>query len=242
MAASFDCSKASNPYEKAVCANPTLSSLDDQLAVIYKNARAKSADPEALKKTQIDWIKATRQCASDTSCIEKAYKDRMIALGGSAQPQQPVQAVAQTKPTTQPNNPNKQEADARANLKKLFDYGETVCKAGDRLLASEPNNENVKAWKTLKWGKGYSYCFGLALSVENLNGKAQGLDKEIEFIDAPIICDLVEYKTAREAFTAGWTRIRIINSIPERNELFRICQPLMGDLQKIMKYRSDNNL
>ena len=97
MAASFDCSKASNPYEKAVCANPNLSSLDDQLAVVYKNARAKSADPEALKKTQIDWIKATRQCASDTSCIERAYKDRIVALGGAAQPpQQPAQAAVPT--------------------------------------------------------------------------------------------------------------------------------------------------
>jgi uncharacterized protein len=84
---SFDCSKASNPYEKAVCANPILSRLDNQLATIYKNARARSADPEALRKTQVDWIKNTRQCASNTSCIEKAYKDRIVALGGGAQPQ-----------------------------------------------------------------------------------------------------------------------------------------------------------
>lgn len=100
-AASFDCTKASTPYEKAVCANSNLSSLDDQLAIAYKNARATSADPEALKKTQIDWIKSTRQCASDTSCIEKAYKDRILALSGGAQLQQPAQAVTPT-PHAQP--------------------------------------------------------------------------------------------------------------------------------------------
>jgi uncharacterized protein len=118
MAASFDCSKASNPYEKAVCANPNLSSLDDQLAVVYKNARAKSPDPEALRKTQIDWIKATRQCASDTSCIEKAYKDRIVALGGGAQPQAAAMAQApsqQAQKTTTPSptvsvNPNISQA------------------------------------------------------------------------------------------------------------------------------------
>ena len=121
MAASFDCSKASNPYEKAVCANSNLSSLDDQLAVVYKNARAKSADPEALRKTQIDWIKATRQCASDTSCIEKAYKDRIVALGGSAQPQQPVQAVTQSpSPGSMPAPQNPVDEQARQQQERYL--------------------------------------------------------------------------------------------------------------------------
>jgi uncharacterized protein len=84
-AASFDCSKASTPYEKAVCSNPNLSSLDDQLASAYKDARAKSSNPDGLKKEQIEWIKSTRQCASDAGCIEKAYKSRIATLSGSSQ-------------------------------------------------------------------------------------------------------------------------------------------------------------
>jgi uncharacterized protein len=99
---SFDCSKASNPYEKAVCTNPILSSLDNQLAIAYRNARAKSVDPDALRKTQVDWIQNTRQCASNTSCIEKAYKDRIAVLGGGSHSK--VSAPAQL-PLAQSNPP-----------------------------------------------------------------------------------------------------------------------------------------
>jgi uncharacterized protein len=84
-AASFDCSKASSPYEKAVCANPNLSSLDEQLAGAYKDARTKSSDPEGLKREQIDWIKSTRQCGADVGCIEKAYGNRISQLQKSPQ-------------------------------------------------------------------------------------------------------------------------------------------------------------
>ena len=98
-AASFDCAKASSPYEKAVCANPNLSSLDDQLSIAYKDARSKSTDPEGLKKAQIDWIKSTRQCANDTGCIEKAYKSRITALTTSM----PIATQA----SPQVANPNK---------------------------------------------------------------------------------------------------------------------------------------
>ena len=38
-AASFDCSKASNAYEKAVCKSDVLSQLDVQIAQAYKEAR-----------------------------------------------------------------------------------------------------------------------------------------------------------------------------------------------------------
>lgn len=101
-AASFDCTKASSPYEKTVCSNPALSSLDDQLASAYKEARAKSADPDGLKKAQIDWIKSTRQCASDAGCIENAYKSRIVALGNtsSSPKQSSAPAQAQSKPSS----------------------------------------------------------------------------------------------------------------------------------------------
>ena len=133
MAASFDCSKASNPYEKAVCANPTLSNLDDQLAVVYKNARAKSADSEALKKTQIDWIKATRQCASDSSCIEKAYKDRILALGGGAQPQQPVQAAAPAQPPVAAQNNSIQAPTPQVASKPQLTMAQKINKAAEAI-------------------------------------------------------------------------------------------------------------
>ncbi len=79
--ASFDCSKASSPLEKAICSNPNLSALDDQMAQAYKDARAKSSNQDQLKSDQITWIKGARQCASDSACIEKSYKERLATLG-----------------------------------------------------------------------------------------------------------------------------------------------------------------
>ena len=81
--ASFDCSKASSPLEKAICSNPNLSALDDQMAQAYKDARAKSSNQDQLKSDQIAWIKGARQCASDLACIEKSYKERLAALGAA---------------------------------------------------------------------------------------------------------------------------------------------------------------
>jgi uncharacterized protein len=90
-AASFDCAKASTQQEKAVCANPTLSALDDKLAESYRTARTVSQDAEKLKLEQIDWIKEVRKCQSDASCIERLYTSRLSELN-----QQPV------KPTMDP--------------------------------------------------------------------------------------------------------------------------------------------
>lgn len=89
-AASFDCAKASTQQEKAVCANPTLSALDDKLAESYRNARAVSQDPAKLKSEQIEWIKEVRKCAVETSCIERLYTSRLSEL--NPQPVKPTMA------------------------------------------------------------------------------------------------------------------------------------------------------
>lgn len=44
FAASFDCSKAGTPIEKAICSYPELSALDEQLASVYRVAATKAAD------------------------------------------------------------------------------------------------------------------------------------------------------------------------------------------------------
>ena len=80
FAASFDCSKAGSPFEKAICSNQTLSSLDEKLADAYKNARASSQNPDQLKAEQINWIKSARACGTDAGCIESSYKARLAIL------------------------------------------------------------------------------------------------------------------------------------------------------------------
>lgn len=76
---SFDCAKASSQQEKLVCSDRELSKLDVQLSQAYTKAKDKSADVNALKKTQIDWIKSSRAC-SDKACLVDSYKKRISEL------------------------------------------------------------------------------------------------------------------------------------------------------------------
>jgi uncharacterized protein len=52
QAASFDCAKASSFVEKAICSDKRLSSMDDQLARLYKAARAAATNASALETEQ----------------------------------------------------------------------------------------------------------------------------------------------------------------------------------------------
>src|ERR1035441_10939093 len=55
-AASFDCTKARSKVEKAICADPELSKLDDQLAVVYKSALAAHPLPSYIRARQRAWL------------------------------------------------------------------------------------------------------------------------------------------------------------------------------------------
>ena len=98
--ASFDCSKAGTPFERTICSNPNLSSMDENLAQLYFSAKATTSNPDQFKSDQIAWIKSTRACETDVRCIENAYRVRMAQLT----PQQPTPAPVQA-PITQQTNP-----------------------------------------------------------------------------------------------------------------------------------------
>ena len=59
-AASFDCAKATSKNEKAICASPELSLLDEKLASFYKQTRSLAPSSDALKQQQINT--ASLQC------------------------------------------------------------------------------------------------------------------------------------------------------------------------------------
>lgn len=83
-AASFDCSKASIPFEFTVCENQTLSSLDDKMSATYMAARRNSPNNlTQLRSDQLTWIVNARTCGSNVSCIENSYKKRISELGGA---------------------------------------------------------------------------------------------------------------------------------------------------------------
>ena len=87
-AASFDCKKAKTQVEKAICEDPRLSKLDEELAVTYRDAMSKAERTEKIKlrKGQTDWLKARNAC-KDKLCIEVMYRTRnaMLAMATSAQ-------------------------------------------------------------------------------------------------------------------------------------------------------------
>jgi len=82
FAPSFDCAKASNAVERAICADPVLAELDVRLAIQYKQALQSAANKEALRKVQRQWLQQMhRQCSNGASqCIQQHYKKRLSEL------------------------------------------------------------------------------------------------------------------------------------------------------------------
>jgi uncharacterized protein len=86
--ASFDCNKASTRSEKIICSDSKLSSADERLAKVYKEALAASADKEALRHEQKEWLASERDVCATVACMLDAYLARIGQLekipGGAA--------------------------------------------------------------------------------------------------------------------------------------------------------------
>lgn len=86
--ASFDCAKAKRVMEKTICADPTLSKLDDEMAAAYAKAKAELKDrPKELKKlvnSQREWLTLLNPqnspCAARTECLTNSYQTRIKEL------------------------------------------------------------------------------------------------------------------------------------------------------------------
>jgi uncharacterized protein len=85
-AASFDCAAASSPVEKAVCADPYTSSLDEKLGSLWPSALAKVADPKALKAAQRQWLKNRSLCHEQLACLRREYLQRLVELEYTGKP------------------------------------------------------------------------------------------------------------------------------------------------------------
>ena len=94
QAASFDCKKAQSKIEKAICDNPKISKLDEELAGNYQAAKSMlSADAQKILVTgQRSWVKfLSASCFTDfqakpaskegaAQCLDTEYKDRVTDL------------------------------------------------------------------------------------------------------------------------------------------------------------------
>jgi uncharacterized protein len=79
LAASFDCSKASNYAEKEICRDGYLSSLDSMLSSEYRRAQEASQNESALRDSQRLWIVERNQCTNQ-KCLDASISDRIYAL------------------------------------------------------------------------------------------------------------------------------------------------------------------
>src|SRR3954468_16367568 len=79
-AASFDCAKASTRVEKAICADPALGRLADDVAAAYAAARAGLDDTwrPRLLRSQREWL-STRSACSD---LRTGLRQRLGILRG----------------------------------------------------------------------------------------------------------------------------------------------------------------
>jgi uncharacterized protein len=89
---SFDCAKASNGAERAICKDADLSKADRELSRLYVAMLAELSGPakESLEKSQVRWIVArNRACVPNDDpdimerCLKTRYADRIADLKAS---------------------------------------------------------------------------------------------------------------------------------------------------------------
>src|ERR1700730_10201107 len=93
-AASFNCAKAKTPNEVLICGDPQLSVIDDDLAALYRAAKAVATDTVAFKKeTNEEWRR--RENCADRDCLVAWYKRRSAQLAAALNHAQLAKALTQ---------------------------------------------------------------------------------------------------------------------------------------------------
>jgi uncharacterized protein YecT (DUF1311 family) len=79
--ASFPCSAARTPPEKAICGSQALAGYDRSVAAAYKRSLHRHADDkQVVEQAQRDWIAARNACQADAACISNRLQERLDAL------------------------------------------------------------------------------------------------------------------------------------------------------------------
>ena len=82
--ASFDCTKAKSPVEKAICSDTELGKLDEDLSKVYKDALKEHPVENYVKTRQRAWLKTNSNCDKSklATCLKENYKERIKQLSG----------------------------------------------------------------------------------------------------------------------------------------------------------------
>lgn len=142
QAASFDCDKAATKVEKMICGDAELSTLDEELADIYKNVMKDGTKKETTKSAQKVWLKDRNRC-EEIPCLKSAYQGRMAAL---KQPEHsastPVQSPASDPPAKNDESCLEPKIDWRNYQWILITgNGKTACEEMLAYLKSRPKDQ-----------------------------------------------------------------------------------------------------
>ena len=83
QSASFNCSKATTSDELAICANPTLSSLDSQMAGLWYGYKGMPLLMGASGNRHDEaeaFLRSRGDCGSNSGCLAKLYHVRIATL------------------------------------------------------------------------------------------------------------------------------------------------------------------
>ncbi len=82
QAASFDCGRAKQPTEIAICSDRSLNDLDVEMATTYRLLRGLFAmgNRGAMQDEQVAWLQDRNACGSDKDCIQSQYQKRLSQL------------------------------------------------------------------------------------------------------------------------------------------------------------------
>ncbi|MEO8007924.1 MAG: hypothetical protein ABI728_05315 [Betaproteobacteria bacterium] len=75
-----DCSRANTNTEKLLCSNSRLAVADQRMALAFRGAIRRGADPRTLMEDQRVWIHDARDVCNDVECMLKAYEERISDL------------------------------------------------------------------------------------------------------------------------------------------------------------------
>ena len=153
-AASFDCARAASLVEQAVCTNPRLSRLDEDLASLYKEAVRKDA---TVRTDQLNWLKQRNLCRNEP-CLVGAYEQRLAELADfNVRYDRQLGASAPDRATV----PAPAAPSAAASRSAVAAGSATSDEVGDRVLVIEPRAKPIFVAKS---GTRYWPCQGLVNS------------------------------------------------------------------------------
>lgn len=78
---SFDCGKAREWYEKLICSDAELATLDNEMFRLFKHLQTHSdADAQIINASQAGWLKKVRDVCPDRNCLVYNYTERIKQL------------------------------------------------------------------------------------------------------------------------------------------------------------------